>query len=376
MYPREEKKRAVKLYIKYDKSATAVTKELGYPSRPTLCAWYREYEEAGGKVVGRQGRGRYSKKQKRAAVRHYLGHGRCISRTVRALGYPCRRLLSEWIDELAPGEHRKHISGRAYSEDEKRDAVIDLVSRKASAADIAKTYGVERATLCNWRRRLLEDGGIEVRKDSLSSDTAELKEQVRVLQNEVYRLQLQKDILEGTVELLGKDQGTDPNRLTNREKTILIEQLRPKYRLKDLLEALAMPRSSHQYRVAAMARSDKYGGLRAEIGEAFADSGGSYGYRRIHAVIVSKGKGRVVSEKVVSRITSEEELVARTSRKRRRHSSYKGEISKAPANLVERDFHADLPNKLWLTDITEFKIPAGKAYLSPVIDCVDGAPVS
>ena len=26
----------------------------------------------------------------------------------------------------------------------------------------------------------------------------------------------------------------------------------------------------------------------------------------------------------------------------------------------------------WLTDITEFSIPAGKVYLSPVIDCYDG----
>lgn len=30
----------------------------------------------------------------------------------------------------------------------------------------------------------------------------------------------------------------------------------------------------------------------------------------------------------------------------------------------------------WLTDITEFSIPAGKVYLSPMIDCFDGMPVS
>jgi len=29
-----------------------------------------------------------------------------------------------------------------------------------------------------------------------------------------------------------------------------------------------------------------------------------------------------------------------------------------------------------LTDITEFHIPAGKVYLSPIIDCFDGLPVS
>ncbi len=45
-------------------------------------------------------------------------------------------------------------------------------------------------------------------------------------------------------------------------------------------------------------------------------------------------------------------------------------------NLLNRDFNADAPNEQWLTDIKEFQIPAGKVYLSPTIDCVDGMVVS
>ena len=56
----------------------------------------------------------------------------------------------------------------------------------------------------------------------------------------------------------------------------------------------------------------------------------------------------------------------------KRYSSYKGELIQAPENLVNRDFHADGPNMLRVTDLTEFSIPAGKAYLSPLIDCYDG----
>ncbi|MET3492932.1 transposase InsO family protein, partial [Variovorax sp. 1128] len=41
-----------------------------------------------------------------------------------------------------------------------------------------------------------------------------------------------------------------------------------------------------------------------------------------------------------------------------------------------RDFQAAVPNAKWLTDITEFQIPAGKVYLSPIIDCFDGMVVS
>ena len=58
--------------------------------------------------------------------------------------------------------------------------------------------------------------------------------------------------------------------------------------------------------------------------------------------------------------------------KMKKYCSYKGEISPAVPNLVQRKFHSDKPNKLWLTDITEFHIPAGKVYLSPIIDCYDG----
>lgn len=57
---------------------------------------------------------------------------------------------------------------------------------------------------------------------------------------------------------------------------------------------------------------------------------------------------------------------------KRKYGSYKGEISEAPENLVARDFHADDPNLLRLTDIAELSIPLGKIYPSSIIDCFDG----
>lgn len=47
-----------------------------------------------------------------------------------------------------------------------------------------------------------------------------------------------------------------------------------------------------------------------------------------------------------------------------------------PGNRVGRDFAAGLPNFLWLTDVTQFSIPAGKPCLGPVLDCFDGPVVS
>ncbi len=74
--------------------------------------------------------------------------------------------------------------------------------------------------------------------------------------------------------------------------------------------------------------------------------------------------------------------LAARRRRRRRWSSYAGEASPAPPNLPLRpdgshDFSAARPNELWVTDITEFRVPSGgKRYLSPAIDCFDGRPVA
>ena len=83
----------------------------------------------------------------------------------------------------------------------------------------------------------------------------------------------------------------------------------------------------------------------------------------------------ILSEKVVQRLMKQEGLLV-PKPKRRRYGSYLGEISPAPDNLINRDFQAAAPNEKWLTDITEFHIPAGKVYLSPIIDCFDGLVIS
>ena len=45
----------------------------------------------------------------------------------------------------------------------------------------------------------------------------------------------------------------------------------------------------------------------------------------------------------------------------------KERLARYQENVIARDFHADKPNKKWLTDITEFFLKTGKAYLSAVI---------
>ena len=56
---------------------------------------------------------------------------------------------------------------------------------------------------------------------------------------------------------------------------------------------------------------------------------------------------------------AEGDLVAHVPR-RRRYSSYEGETTPAPGNLVNRDFTAEMPNGKWPADITEIKARDGK----------------
>lgn len=154
---------------------------------------------------------------------------------------------------------------------------------------------------------------------------------------------------------------------------MLIDALKTKYRLNDLLGMTNLAKSSYFYQKKALKKPDKYKDLKNLLKSIFSENQRRYGYRRLHSVL--KSKGVRISEKVIRRIMKEEYLEV-PSRKKRRYNSYKGEISPAVENIIARDFHAISPNKKWLTDLTEFSIPAGKIYLSPIIDCFDGMIVS
>ena len=123
---------------------------------------------------------------------------------------------------------------------------------------------------------------------------------------------------------------------------------------------MGLPRSSYFYHRARLEVADKYVEARQAMTDIFESNYRCYSYRRMHASLTNQAV--TISEKVVRRLMKQECLVAATS-KRRRYGSYMGEISPAPDNVLNRDFSASAPNEKWLTDITEFQIPAGKVYL-------------
>lgn len=153
----------------------------------------------------------------------------------------------------------------------------------------------------------------------------------------------------------------------------MVDALRNGFPLKALLQQLKMSKSSYSYHRKQLALPDKYKEKGSLLIEIFQENDARYGYRRLHEEL--KNKGIILSEKVVRQLMREENLFVRIIRKKK-YSSYAGEIPPAAPNLLQRNFKAEKPNEKWLTDITEFRIPSGKVYLSPIIDCFEGAVVS
>ena len=376
MYTREERMKAIKLFIKYDKHPTKTVRELGYPSCKTLMDWYKsrgEEQEIEILPTPNSIYPKYSIEKKQAALEHYFANGRNLSETVRALGYPSIMMLRRWCDKYRPGERKSHKCGIINTKERREEAVHQLISGAASVKELSREYGVKPWDLRNWQMIMLGEENyitmFKVDDKPLLEEKDALLNEKRLLQKEVRRLQLEVDLLKGAAELIKKDPGVDLKDLTNKEKTILIDALRNKYDLKELLHALQMACSSYCYHHNLASMPNKYEEIRDRIKELFKENGKAYGYRRIHALLQKEGK--LLSEMVVRRIMKESSLFV-YGKKNKKYNSYKGEDIPSAENLIERDFHADKPNLKWLTDITEFAIPAGKVYLSPIVDCFDG----
>ena len=226
------------------------------------------------------------------------------------------------------------------------------------AAGLADAVAALEKRLAETRARL----------DELDADVERQRREKRELDIEIA-------IRRGALELLGKEPGTVPENLTSREKAILVKRTSEKLGVtaRSLLPMVGIARSTYHYQLNAMRRPDRDAPLLELVREAFENSRRRYGYKRVHLEL--KSMGVRVSAKRVMRLMTSHGLVP-LFKSAKRYSSYKGELTKAPKNLVNRDFHAEAPNRLWVTDLTEFSIPAGKAYLSPVIDCYDGMPVA
>ena len=139
------------------------------------------------------------------------------------------------------------------------------------------------------------------------------------------------------------------------------------FALEILLKIIKLARSTYYYHLKQLDENDKDDDVKAKIQAIFTEHKGNYGYRRI--TLELRNRNFVVNHKKVQRLMKILGLTARIRRKRK-YSSYQGEIGKKANNLIQRQLEAAKPMEKCYTDVTEFAIPAStqKLYLSPVLD--------
>ncbi len=101
------------------------------------------------------------------------------------------------------------------------------------------------------------------------------------------------------------------------------------------------------------------------IKHAWLESGGVYGYRKIHDDLRELGES--CGRHRVARLMRVEGLRSQTGY-RRRPGYYGGKPTVASPNRLERQFKVSEPNKVWVTDITYIRTYEGWLYLAVVLD--------
>lgn len=145
-----------------------------------------------------------------------------------------------------------------------------------------------------------------------------------------------------------------------------------------MLKFFEISKSTYFYNINKHEKPDVDLELKNLIKEIFNKHKSRYGYRRI--TLELRNKGLVINHKRVKRLMSQLGLYGLTPKAK--YKSYKGEVGKTANNkllvkvvdevkhttTMKRNFKTTKVNEVWLSDVTEFHIPAGKLYLSPILD--------
>ena len=99
-----------------------------------------------------------------------------------------------------------------------------------------------------------------------------------------------------------------------------------------------------------------------------------YGYPRIHEEL--RDRGHHVGRHRVARLMRSHGIRACRGRVRLRARSVPPARRPELVDVVRRDFHADIPNRLWFTDITQIRTNQGWLYAAVILDAFNRQVIS
>ena len=156
-------------------------------------------------------------------------------------------------------------------------------------------------------------------------------------------------------------------------KYAAIYRHKDKYSIRTMCNFFEVSQSGYYDFVKRINNPDRDEELAKDIAECQKLCRKTYGYRRVH-IWLEKVKHRHCDPKTVLRVMRKFGLLAEI--RRRRKYRQMGQYLHVYANHLNRDFHADMPNQKWVTDISYIHTAQGVLYLSIIRDLFDNSIVA
>ncbi|WP_442895933.1 IS3 family transposase [Bradyrhizobium sp. AZCC 2289] len=252
---------------------------------------------------------------------------------------------------------------RSFTNDYKRQAVDLVASSGRSIGSVAKELGLRDSVLRRWveQRGAGREPTAPARRPTTQATvpSADHAAEIARLQRENERLRMERDILKKS----NRDLCWDADM-----RFRFIEDRRADYPVSLMCDVLGVSPAGY-YAWRARPESRRSAANRAlidDIERVHREACGRYGSPRIHAELRAQGRG--ASRGRIERLMRRHGIRAIMARPRRvRTTDSRHDFPIAP-NLLERNFTAAAPNRIWLADITYVETDQGWLYLATVMD--------
>jgi transposase InsO family protein len=224
-------------------------------------------------------------------------------------------------------------------------------------AHVARDLGIHHETLRKWVRKAEADAG--VRKDLLNSEE---REELKELRGEVRELRRANDILKSASAF-------SPPRSTHAERGERVRRRAPRsLRVEPICKTLEISASAYYQRARGerSARSLEDERPLARIREIHEANYCACGYRRTW--IALRRAGEEVGRGRVARLMREAGIQGAKRRGRPWRTTTPDPAALRRPDLVQRDFSATGPDRLWVGDFTYLRSWEGASFFSFVID--------
>ncbi|HBS0629803.1 TPA: IS3 family transposase, partial [Klebsiella pneumoniae] len=232
----------------------------------------------------------------------------------------------------------------------KIEAVKQVVERGHSVSSVATRLGIATHSLYAW----IKAYGPDSSTNKVQSDA---QAEIRRLQKELKRVTDERDIFKKSRGVLRK--AVRLRYAFIRDNTFFWP-VRLLCRVLDVHPSgfYAWLQHPHSQRHQADLR------LTGQIKQFWLESGGVYGYRKIHLDLRDSGQQCGVNRvwRLMKRAGIKAQVGYRSPRAR------KGEASIVSPNRLQRQFNPDAPDERWVTDITYIRTHEGWLYLAVVVD--------